>query len=80
MNPVDRYARINELEMQLYEIRNELSELRFQDSKTSDAEHDAFIDECRRLKAEHKVYEAVKLYRNKIGTGLCEAYDYITAL
>lgn len=70
-----RRQRIAELESALHKLR--LEELAHNYGGMAP---DAVLKECRALVKKHRTVEAIKLYRSKFGSGLCEAKDAVERL
>jgi hypothetical protein len=66
--------------LKILALRKELVELEAEQYGEADAEREAVIEECRKLKRAGKRIEATKHYRAKTGCGLREAHDFVENL
>lgn len=62
------------------ELRQELDELLRQEYALDGLDHEALIEECRRLKRDGRPFAAIKHYRTKVSCGLLEARDTVDLL
>ena len=73
MNAYERRARITELQQELSRLLREEYEL-------TSASAQLVLDECRALKKEGRMVEAIKHYRNRAGSSLRDAKNVVDGL
>lgn len=74
MTPTERQARITALRKELAELLDEEA------AEAGIANMSTLKEECVALIRQNKAVEAVKLYRMRVGCGLRDAHDAVTAM